>query len=241
VDEAIAAVTAGVKRLAKDEKNQHGGYQFAGIDAFLEMTGKLCGEAGLNIIMDEAEFEIIDEFFSTRNGMVAGLRMKFHITLSKEGEQKGPYTRSIIVPANMGAQAFGAAQSYVLKQFERATFQIPTGDKGEDIDAHDTGTITAGSSLNPDPSEARKPPKKLEGKHKTKESLKQAWNTIVDKLKEAADGGDPMFVDEVLRDWAEDIEQIKNEGPKSWMDNKDWGLSAQIQKARDDIANGVVA
>ena len=37
-----------------------------------------------------------------------------------------------MVPAR-GAQAFGAAQSYALKQFMRSLFQIPTGDR-EDAD-----------------------------------------------------------------------------------------------------------
>jgi hypothetical protein len=37
-----------------------------------------------------------------------------------------------MVPAR-GAQAFGSAQSYALKQFMRSLFQIPTGDK-EDAD-----------------------------------------------------------------------------------------------------------
>lgn len=143
VDEAIAKVTKAVKRLSKGERNQHGGYNFAGIDDFLEMTGKLCGDAGLNVIMDEEEFEVINEFFATKSGKVAALRMKFAIWLKCEGEKDGPYHRSIMVPSNMGSQAFGAAQSYVLKQFLRATFQIPTGDKSEDIDAHDTGTMQA--------------------------------------------------------------------------------------------------
>jgi hypothetical protein len=141
VDEAVAKVTKAVKRLSKGERNQHGGYNFAGIDDFLEMTGKLCGDAGLNVVMDEEEFEVIEEFFATKNGKVAALRMRFAIWLKCEGEKDGPYHRSIMVPANMGSQAFGAGQSYVLKQFLRATFQIPTGDKNEDIDAHDTGTM----------------------------------------------------------------------------------------------------
>jgi len=145
VDEAVAKVTKAVKRLSKGERNQHGGYNFAGIDDFLEMTGKLCGDAGLNVIMDEEEFEVIDEFFATKSGRVAGLRMRFAIWLKCEGEKDGPYHRSIMVPSNMGSQAFGAGQSYVLKQFLRATFQIPTGDKSEDIDAHDTGTMQRGA------------------------------------------------------------------------------------------------
>jgi hypothetical protein len=39
----------------------------------------------------------------------------------------GPFRRHVDVPRN-GPQAFGAAQSYVLKQFFRAQFQIATGE-----------------------------------------------------------------------------------------------------------------
>ena len=141
IDAAIAKVTSGVKRLGRGDRNAHGGYNFASIDNFLEMTGSLCGDAGLNVIMDETDFEVIPEFFTTSKGKTAGLRIKFAIYLRADGESAGPFHRSIMVPANMGSQAFGAGQSYVLKQFLRATFQIPTGDKGEDIDAHDTGTM----------------------------------------------------------------------------------------------------
>jgi len=141
IDAAIAYVTKAVKRLEKADRNSHGNYAFASIDDFLAMTGRLCGEAGLSVLMDEADFEIIPDMFATKQGKVSALRMKFAITLRCEGEMAGPYHRSILVPANMGSQAFGAAQSYVLKQFLRATFQIPTGDKGEDINAHDTGEM----------------------------------------------------------------------------------------------------
>lgn len=143
IDAAISSVTKAVKRLEKSDRNQHGGYNFAGIDDFLAMTGRLCGEAGLSVIMDEDEFEIIPDFFQTKGGKAAGLRMRFSITLRCDGESAGPFRRSIMVPGNMGSQAFGAAQSYVLKQFLRATFQIPTGEKGDDIDAHYTGEMSA--------------------------------------------------------------------------------------------------
>lgn len=141
IDAALATIAAGVKRLAKEDRNAHGGYQFAGIDDFLEMTGKLCASSGVSVLMDEEQCEVIPDFFSTKSGRVAALHMRFAFYLRCEGEQVGPYRRSIMVPSNMGSQAFGAGQSYALKQFLRATFQIPTGDKGEDINAHDTGTF----------------------------------------------------------------------------------------------------
>lgn len=143
IDAAIAKVMQSVKRLGREDRNGQGGYNYASIDNFLEMTGKLCAQESLSVLMDEEQCEIVPDFIKRRDGRIPGLQMRFAITLRCEGEVAGPYRRSIIVPSDMGSQAFGAAQSYVLKQFLRATFQIPTGDKGEDIDAYDTGTIDA--------------------------------------------------------------------------------------------------
>jgi hypothetical protein len=45
-----------------------------------------------------------------------------------------------MVQSAMGAQAFGAAQSYSLKQFMRSLFQMATGDK-EDADFHEQSAL----------------------------------------------------------------------------------------------------
>ena len=88
------------------------------------------------------------------------------------------------------------------------------------------------SVLNPQAGEQRQRPAPLTGKHKTRESLKQAWGTIVKELSEAADGGDEAFVDEVLLNWSDDIEQIETEGNPTWTNHPEWGLNAQIAAAR---------
>jgi len=61
--------------------------------------------------------------------------IRYAFTLQHGEETAGPYRRSIAVNAKMGSQAFGAAQSYALKQFLRSLFQISTGEK-DDIDFH---------------------------------------------------------------------------------------------------------
>ena len=125
---AINAVMAGVPKLAKTERNTHGQYNFASIDDFLEAVRPLCAEHGLIIIQDEESYEV-------REGW---LILKFRFTLAhKDGETWAHRpARSIMVNAKMGAQAYGAAQSYALKQFERSLFQIATGEKNEDADTH---------------------------------------------------------------------------------------------------------
>jgi len=93
----------------------------------------LCVEAGLLIVPDEERCEIVGEW----------LVLKFSFMLSlKDGEtwDHRP-TRTVMVTSKMGAQAFGAAQSYALKQFMRGIFQIATGD-GEDGDTHEHGDLS---------------------------------------------------------------------------------------------------
>lgn len=133
---AISQVMKAVPKLGKDEKNQHGGYQFASIDVFLQVVGRLCADAGLFIVQDEESFEIVQG--TDKNGKPQPwLRVSYRFTLAHSSGEAWDHrpVRSIMVLASMGPQAFGSAQSYALKQFERSLFQIATGD-GEDADHH---------------------------------------------------------------------------------------------------------
>lgn len=131
---AISKVQGSIKQIVKGEKNQHGNYNFASIDDFLSATSPLCAEAGLIIVQDEDSFEI-KESTSKDGKPVSWLNLTYKFTLAHtSGETwKQQPRRSILVNGSMGSQAFGAAQSYVLKQFMRSLFQIATGDK-EDLD-----------------------------------------------------------------------------------------------------------
>jgi len=135
---AIAAAMGEIKPLAKEDRNAHGNYNFAGIDAFLDLTRPICARHGLTILQEEEAFEIIE--VPGKQGVTKMLLMRFAFTVAMDGQSVGPLHRSIMVPATMGSQAFGSAQSYALKQFLRSLFQISTGEK-DDIDAHDTGEL----------------------------------------------------------------------------------------------------
>jgi hypothetical protein len=125
---AIAEVMARVRSLPRTELNGHAGYRFANIDAFLAAVGPLCAEAGLIVVQDEAAAELVDL------GGRAWLRLAyvFHLAHRSGALWERPLRRTILHRMD-GAQAFGSAQSYALKQFMRALFQIPTGDL-EDAD-----------------------------------------------------------------------------------------------------------
>ena len=128
---AVNSVMAGIKGLFKKEKNHEAGYRFASIDDFLAAVNPLCAKAGLIIIQDELDARLVHDGSSETSRSWLWTTFTFMLA-HKSGAVYGPLTRSVMVPAR-GAQAFGAAQSYALKQFMRSLFQIPTGDR-EDAD-----------------------------------------------------------------------------------------------------------
>lgn len=131
---AICDVMAGVKTLGKDGKNQHQRYDFVSTDAFLAAVNPLCAAAGLAILQDEESVEVAtsetaDDYGKVKSRTWLTARYSF-VLVHKSGAAYGPLRRSVMVQAS-GAQAFGSAQSYALKQFMRSLFQISTGDKDD--------------------------------------------------------------------------------------------------------------
>lgn len=132
IAEALIGVSSRVRRLTREERNQHAGYNFAGIDTFLEEIGPLCAAAGLFILQDEYDVELIER--PGPKGPVTWLKVIYAMGLgSVTGELwQDTLARTVFVRMD-GPQATGAAQSYALKQFMRSLFLIPTGDR-EDAD-----------------------------------------------------------------------------------------------------------
>lgn len=136
---AVSKAMGAIKKVAKEGKNTHDNYKFASIDDFLAMVGPICSDSGLIFHMEEGETE--DFTRKGKYGESAWMRMHFHITVyHTSGQSMPPVTRSVEVLRN-GAQAYGSAQSYALKQFLRCLFLIPTGDK-DDADYRETGDGT---------------------------------------------------------------------------------------------------
>lgn len=126
---AIVTALGMVKKLTKSDRNIPEGYAFTSIDSFLALINPICAETGLVILLDETH--VADILTGTRSANEAWLRISYDITLAHvSGQMLGPFRRHVDVPRN-GPQAFGAAQSYVLKQFFRAQFQIATGESDD--------------------------------------------------------------------------------------------------------------
>jgi len=79
--------------------------------------------------MDEASVDNFER--QGKYGVTHWAKYTFTLTVAHEsGATLAPATRSVEV-IRSGAQAAGSAQSDVLKQFQRALFNIPTGDKDD--------------------------------------------------------------------------------------------------------------
>ena len=133
---AIAKAMGEMKRLAKDSRNIEQKYDFASVDDFLAMTGPVCAANGIVTILDEVEVDGFER--QGKYGPTNWLRIVFEIhTMHTSGESL-PKVRRTVEVIRTGAQSFGSAQSYVLKQYQRALYQIPTGDK-DDADFAEKG------------------------------------------------------------------------------------------------------
>ena len=129
ISKAVASAIKDVYILGKGDRNQHGGYQFASIDKFLEMVNPICGKHGLFPVMNCVGIEYYEG--TTKNGKSIWGRHSFEITLTHESGETLP-AQTIIVPVQItGAQASGSAQSYALKQYFRGLLMIPTGDRDD--------------------------------------------------------------------------------------------------------------
>lgn len=197
---AISAIMADVPKLAKGEKNAHGNYNFASIDDFLEAVRPLCAKHGLIIVQDEESFVISDDGW---------LVMNFSFTLMHASGETWEHKprRTIMVSAKMGAQAFGAAQSYALKQFERSLFQIATGEKGNDADEHPPADLPKGRAKNSRDLDWKGPMKKTE--------LQQELRAFADAL------GKPMQIpdelDNLLDEYSAVLDQCRKDAPDWWL------------------------
>lgn len=123
---SINSVMRGVRTLLKTERNADGNYRFASIDGFLKEINPLCAKADLIILQDEIDARLVHNGTDPQDRSWLWTTYEFHLAHTS-GALWGPISRSVMVAAD-GAQAFGAAQSYALKQFMRALFQIPTGE-----------------------------------------------------------------------------------------------------------------
>ena len=144
---AIVAVKKQIKQIGFDEKNQHGGYNYVSVDRMYERLGPMLAERGLALLIDETDTSITVNETTDRDGKVRKtpwLFAQYSLAFMHEsGAVSAPMRRSLAMPIN-GPQTYGAAQSYVEKQFLRQVFKVPTGEKDADEVAQGDDTPARG-------------------------------------------------------------------------------------------------
>ena len=171
---AISAAMSQVAKVGKSGRNEHDKYNFASVDDFLAMVNPVCAANGLIIHMDEAGSETFAR--KGKFGDSTWMRARYHITLMHSSGQHLPtVTRTVEVLSN-GSQAFGSAQSYVLKQYLRGVLLIATGDKDDaDLQATDNGEIVEHRAARPD---AAQTAATSIGRAETLDMLKEIWKGL---------------------------------------------------------------
>lgn len=146
---SIVLVMRAVGRIVKEAKNQHGGYRYASVDAFLEATNPACAEAGLIIKPVQTgceldEIERWDKDGKARKARVAKFRFKFRLIHESGAMWTDPDDERTVVLDWTGPQTFQAAESFALKAYIRTLCQISTGDADADAqEQHNAEIIRA--------------------------------------------------------------------------------------------------
>lgn len=118
----IVKVSAAAEKLYKTNHNKFAGYNFVSVDDMFGMYGPIMASAGISILAHEKSASVQNKI----------LEVDYDIYIIHEsGESAGPVSRSIQLQAT-GPQAYGSAESYVLKQFMRGLFKIPTNETEEE-------------------------------------------------------------------------------------------------------------
>lgn len=140
---AIVAVKKQIRQLGADERNEHARYNYVSVDKFYSIIGPLMAEAGLALLINEAESEVRASEGEKRTPW---LFVRYELTFLHESGAMSllPMSRSLAMPIN-GPQTYGAAQSYIEKQFLRQVFKVPTGEKDADEVAQDQEAPTGRS------------------------------------------------------------------------------------------------
>lgn len=139
VNQSLAAALAEIHRLKKDDKNNHGGYAYVSVDDVKDHVRPILSRHGLSIAVSEQAFELIKISKGQNDTTTAQIRYAIQIRHA-DGGALPPDIITIVLPYT-GAQTAGAARSYAVKEWSKASLLVSTGEKdavegGADADAY---------------------------------------------------------------------------------------------------------
>lgn len=128
---AVCAVKSHMEAVAKSQRNQHGGYNFASADDIYAFVSRKMGDVGLISVQLEDGCDIVRVEKDGKTSQWAKVSFSF-VLATEEATWSNPRLRRTLFIQVTGPQTFQAAQSYCDKAFLRSIFKLPTG--GMDLD-----------------------------------------------------------------------------------------------------------
>lgn len=212
---------AEVHSLKKDEKNNHGSYNYVSVDKFKDFVRPLMAKHGLSISMSEVAYAL--EPIQGKNGTTMHARITYEFLLCHEsGAQDRPECTTITLPLT-GAQTAGAAKSYAIKEYLKGRFLVSTGDKdyiegGVDADAYKQQDYTTPANDTSMPAVTGTP-------GSSKAASRDVYTALVKDIRNAAtvtalkawyqanvttiDGLPPDFLDELRVEYNDRLSELK--------------------------------
>ena len=126
VNAAISKTMKAVQTVSKDDKNDHGNYNFASIDGFLGGCRDACAANGLH-----PEISVISYEPFTGSNSKQWATYTYEVVMCHESGEETKAVQTVVSLPITGAQTSGSAQSYALKQYLRGLFLIKTGEKDD--------------------------------------------------------------------------------------------------------------
>jgi ERF superfamily len=125
---AIANIQGEIKRLAKGEQNQHGGYAFTPVDDIYELMGPLLAKFKLVV----TPYELRPPKLTTVEGpkgprQFAEICVGFMLSVGEHSYADKHLCETLMIQVT-GTQSFHAAKSFAQKTFFRGQWKIPTGE-----------------------------------------------------------------------------------------------------------------
>jgi len=129
--QAICQIMVTVEAVKKSQRNQHGGYNYAGTDDIYAAVTRKMGEVGLICLSLEDKCEIKRVETQTDKGpkisQWAHLEFSF-VLATADATWSDPRSKRTLYIQVTGPQTFQSAQSYAEKSYLRSLLKIPTGD-----------------------------------------------------------------------------------------------------------------
>lgn len=216
----ITAALMQIKRLEKTGDNKFAGYAYTPVDDVKDLIRPILGECGLYISVSEEEFDLID-LKNAKGQTSTCAKIKYLITImSGAGLDDYMEDRITVVLPYTGAQTTGAARSYAVKEWAKATLLVSTGetDAGADADMHakdeykDNGSIREGGAKGYETGARKMPAEQAEEAAKRLVSQIRTTTTHEELDKETRAAGFKRDLNELSTQWPEYAKRVTDEG-----------------------------